>query len=105
MPFQANDTGGVSTEGSGTALEAPSHEGTEQKGKIWRFEFPSSLSPKVSALRALSRGAETFKCALPESPASSDLEDCVGQTTASRVEGVNREDCTEPLKRTSAGAV
>ena len=43
--------------------------------------------------------------AFPESPASSDLEDCAGRTTASRVEGVNLEDCTKPLKQTSAGAV
>ena len=91
MPFKADDTGGVSTEGSGTALEAPSHEGT--------------LSPKVGVWRALLRGGETFKCAFPESPASSDLEDCAGQTTASRVEGVNLEDHTKPLKQTSAGAV
>ena len=91
MPFQADDTGGVSTEGSGTALEAPSHEGT--------------LSPKVGAWRALLRGGETFKCALPESPASSDLEDCAGQTTVSRTKGANLEDCTMPLKQTSAGAV
>ena len=40
---------------------------------------------------------------LSESPASSDLEDCAGQTTASMVEGVNLEDCTKPLKQTSAG--
>ena len=56
MPFQANDTGGVSTEDSGTALEAPSHEGTEQKGKNWRFEFPSSLSPKGLCLEGTFKG-------------------------------------------------
>ena len=90
MHFQADDTGGVSTEGSGTAPEAPSHEGT-------------LMSLKVGVWRALLRGGETFKCAFPESPASSDLEDCA--TTASRVEGVNLEDYTKPLKQTSAGAV
>ena len=51
------------------------------------------------------RGGETFKQCVSQSRASCDLENCAGQTKASIARGVNREDCTTPLKQTSAGAV